>query len=84
MEITITQTSYDKVQLSDKNIKEVTLNKLRSMLEWNYIEYDSGVAWICKDGPSYHGSVGTDYIRKATPLEISIYETIKAVHDEKL
>ena len=79
MEIRVSKTVYDKINLSEENVKEVTKAKLRSMLNGQYIRYKNKEAWVCEDEDSYHGSIGTEYLRRATPLEVSIYEVIKAV-----
>lgn len=82
MEISISETTYKKIELSEQNVLEVTRKKLRMMLHpGEYVtEKFNGkkdrTLWLAKDENHYHGSVGRDYIREATEDEITIYKAL--------
>jgi hypothetical protein len=62
-------------------VVEVTKKKLRDMLyPGEYLTARHGrfddALWLAKDEDSRHGSVGTEYLRKATEDEITIYKAL--------
>ncbi len=82
MQITIQRTTYDKVNLTVENVVEVTKRKLIEMLhpgEYVTTKKDGKkdiTLWLARDEDRRHGSVGTEYLHKATDDEIAIYKTL--------
>lgn len=82
MKIQIQKVSYEDIYLSDSNVKEVTSNKLKSMLgkgEW--LRTRDGKQIVTKDEDNWrHGSVYEDYVRDATELDLAIFTVLKAIN----
>lgn len=81
MQISIIESVEKKVYLSDYNIKEVTKQKLKSMLDGGeWLRTKEGKKIVTKDEDNWrHGSVSEDYVRDATELDIAIFTVLKAI-----
>jgi len=79
MDITISKTISETVTLSDANVKEITRQSLKRMLDpGEYIEanpHKANKPWLAKDD-AYRGEVVTRYLRPASRDEIAIYAVL--------
>lgn len=81
MQITIIEYAEKKVYLSEIQIKDITKQKLKSMLnggEW--LRTKDGKKIITKDEDGWrHGSVSEDYVRDATELDLAIFKVLEFI-----
>lgn len=84
MQISIIESVEKKVYLSDYNIKEVTKQKLKSMLDGGeWLRTKEGKKIVTKDEDNWrHGSVSEDYVRDATELDLAIFTVLKAINGD--
>ena len=69
----------EKVSLTDDQVRDLTREKLRSMLGGDGIEDRCGVRWVFNWHDTGHGSGLTSYLRVATELDEALVKVWAAL-----
>ena len=78
MEVTIASTTYQKVKLTDEQIRDVTESYLLGLVRpGQYLRNVDGKIQLKYDDPDHrHGSISELYVRDATPLDIAVFDVL--------
>lgn len=80
MEIVHHETVATKIQLSADTVDEITIKQLFQLVyPANYLRLIDGERWLTKDDEWYHGSCSESKVRKATDLDIAVFDVIKCI-----
>jgi hypothetical protein len=79
MNITIYETVSKKVNIDRKQMKEITVSYLKSMVDpGEYIREEKGKLVVKRDEQwNRHGSIMEEYVRDACEFDIAIFDMLK-------
>jgi hypothetical protein len=79
MEVTIRETNFRKISLSDNEVTEITKNKLKELVyPGEYLRFEKGKTVVKQNDPHHqHGSIDEDYVRDATDLDIAVFAMLE-------
>jgi len=83
MEISHTEMTTKRIQLSNDTVDEVTRKRLLQLVyPGEYLRKEKDGVWLKQDDPHWrHGSVSEDVVRKATELDIAVFAVITAIYE---
>jgi hypothetical protein len=84
MQITIESRKSTVVELSESNVNEVTINRLKQLIApGEFIRKKGDKVLLMQDDPNWrHGSVGEELIREATELDLAVVAVIYALRQK--
>ena len=91
MKIKISRTVYEEVDLSSREVDDIVLRKIRTMLGAGEYLREEAVGKgnktklvVKQDDPDWrHGSVQEYYVRDATELDIALFKVRDAIHADR-
>lgn len=77
MEITIHTTTSSKVTLTDKQVDEITIKRLRQLVHPGEFLRDNGeLVFLMRNEDHYHGSISEVNVRAATTLDKAVFRVL--------
>ncbi len=85
MKVRNTRMVYEDIDLNDQAVYDVTVKRLQQLLgNGEYLRTENGKVVVKQDDPGWrHGSVGEEYVRDATELDIAIFKVLNTLHAER-
>ena len=85
MEVTIASTTYQKVKLTDEQVRDAAELYLMSLVRpGEYLRDVGGTIQLKYDDPDHrHGSISELYVRDATPLDIAVFGILHKLRSSK-
>ena len=73
---------YKTVELSDKNVTEVTRERIKTMLNGDGIERHNGDLWVYEFVNRGHSSGSINHTRQATDIDLALWKVLCLLWNE--
>lgn len=84
MELTIHTTTSSKVHLTDQQVDEITIKRLRQLVHPGEYLRDTGqLVFLARDEEHHHGSVYSENVRAATTLDKAVFRVLDFLKDKQ-
>lgn len=84
MQVEIAKTTYEKVNLSNAQVRSIVQTYLRNLCSaGEYLRTIDGVVWLMEDDPDHrHGSIREMKVRQATEIDKAAFVLLDYIHKE--